>query len=189
MEKETIFQVFLTKLFFWNLWSFWGHHWDLWRWSQRWFSSSLTKIPHNVGFLPGWIQHCEEFFKNFSNPALWGILKLFKYSSQSWIFEILEDSDDTFEIFVNDANDDFDQAWQKFLTMLHFNSVVCNIVRNFPKSLEILHCEEVLNEKRDNSSQCWIFVKSLKLLMASLRYLTLMPMMILIKLDKNSPQC
>ena len=81
VKKETIFQAFLTKLVFWNLWSYWGHHWDLWGWSERWFSSSLTKIPHNVGFLPGWIQHCEEFFKNFSippgkNPTLWGIFHL-----------------------------------------------------------------------------------------------------------------
>ena len=46
----------------------WWHLWDLWHWCKWWFSSSLTKIPHNVGFLAGWIQHCEEFFKNFSIP-------------------------------------------------------------------------------------------------------------------------
>ena len=35
------------------------------------------------------------------------------YSSQSWIFDILEASDGTFEIFDIDANDDLVQAWQK----------------------------------------------------------------------------
>ena len=60
MKKETVFQVFLTKLDFWNLWSFWWHLWYLWHWCQWWFSSSLTKIPHNVGFIQVKIQHCEE---------------------------------------------------------------------------------------------------------------------------------
>jgi hypothetical protein len=53
---------------------------------------------------------------------LWGILKwkkrpFFKYSSQSWFFEIFEASEDTIEIFGVDPNDDLVQAWQKFLTM------------------------------------------------------------------------
>ena len=70
-------------------------------------------------------QDCEQFFKNLSNPALWGILKwkvrsFFYYSSQSWNFEIFQASDDTFGIFDIDANDDLVQAWWKFLKMLEF---------------------------------------------------------------------
>ena len=69
----------------------------------------------------------------------------FTYSSQSWIFEIFEASDDTFDIFDIDANDDLVQAWQKFLTMLDFYMDKSNIVRNFSKTLRILHCEEFWN--------------------------------------------
>ena len=155
MKKETIFQAFLTKLVFWNLWSYWGHHWDLWGWSERWFSSSLTKIPHNVGFLPGWIQHCEEFFKNISSPALWGILKY--TTSKNWE-----------KIGGGVKKVGFFHEWIQHC-------------ENFPKTFQILQYEEFQNEKRDRFSSIPHkvgFLKSLKLLMTPLRSLTLMPMMI-----------
>ena len=116
MKSEIVSQIFLTKLDFGNLWSFWWHLWDLWHWCQWWFSSSLTKIPHNVGFLPGWIQHCEEFFKNFSNPALWGILKwkvrpFANIPHKVGFLKFFDASDDIIEIFDIDGNDDQVQAW------------------------------------------------------------------------------
>ena len=61
--------------------------------------------------------------------------------------KIFETSDGIIEIFDIDANDDFDQAGQKFPTMLDFNLDESNIVRNFTKSFEILHGEEVEMKK------------------------------------------
>ena len=61
--------------------------------------------------------------------------------------KIFETSDGIIEIFDIVANDDFDQAGQKFPTMLDFNLDESNIVRNFPKSFEILHGEEVEMKK------------------------------------------
>ena len=61
--------------------------------------------------------------------------------------KIFETFDGIIEIFDIVANDDFDQTGQKFPTMLDFNLDESNIVRNFPKSFEILHGEEVEMKK------------------------------------------
>ena len=85
------------------------------------FRSSSTKNSSQCwifGFVK--IRHYEEFSKNFWNPGLWGISKKRSYSSQCRIFKIFEATDDIFEIFDIDVNDDFDQARLKFLTMNFF---------------------------------------------------------------------
>ena len=69
-----------------------------------------------AGFLPEWIQHCEEFFKNFLNPALWGILKwkvrpFANIPHKVGFLKFFDASDDIIEIFDIDGNDDQVQAW------------------------------------------------------------------------------
>ena len=98
------------------------------------------------------------------NPTLWGIFrKTFRilHCEEFWNEKNANDNflqacDDTLEIFDIDANDDSVQAWRKFLTMLDFYLDESNIVRNFSKYFQILHCEEFWNEKW-NSSHCGIF--------------------------------
>ena len=98
------------------------------------------------------------------NPTLWGIFrKTFRilHCEEFWNEKNANDNflqacDDTLEIFDIDANVDSVQAWRKFLTMLDFYLDESNIVRNFSKYFQILHCEEFWNEKW-NSSHCGIF--------------------------------